>query len=59
MKRRFIGTVCLAAAWSMVVFAGLSLGWILLGAALIGILGTIGLEPPRLRPAPVADPSLI
>ena len=59
MRRRFIGTVCLAAAWSTVVFAGLSLGWILLGAAFIGILGTIGLEPPRLRRVPVADPSLI
>lgn len=57
MKRRFIGTVCLAAAWSMVVFAGVTLGWVLLGAAFIGILGTIGLEPPRLRRAPVVEPT--
>jgi hypothetical protein len=43
----------------MVVFTGLTLGCILLGAAFIGILGTIGLQPLRLRPAPVAGPSLI
>ncbi|HSJ83601.1 MAG TPA: hypothetical protein VLA91_07255 [Acidimicrobiia bacterium] len=59
MKRRFIGTVCLAAVWSMVAVAGLGLAWVLLGAALIGILGTIGVEPPRLRRAPVADPTFI
>jgi hypothetical protein len=59
MQGRSFGTVCLAAAWSMVVFTGLTLGWIHLGAAFIGILGTIGLEPPRLRPAPAARPSLI
>jgi hypothetical protein len=43
----------------MVAVAGLGLGWVLLGAALIGILGTIGVEPPRLRRAPVADPNFI
>ena len=59
MKRRFIGTVSLAAVWSMVAVAGLGLGWVLFGAALIGILGTIGVEPPRLRRAPVADPTFI
>lgn len=49
MKRRLVGTLGLAVAWSMVALAGVAMGWILLGAALIGILGTIGLEPPRRR----------
>ncbi|HSK06297.1 MAG TPA: hypothetical protein VK990_02170 [Acidimicrobiia bacterium] len=49
MKRRFFGTLGLAVAWSAVALAGVTLGWVLLGAALIGILGTIGLEPPRRR----------
>jgi hypothetical protein len=39
----------------MVASAGVTMGWVLLGAALIGILGTIGLEPPRRRPVVVAD----
>jgi hypothetical protein len=43
----------------MVAIAGLGLGWVLLGAAFIGILGTIGVEPPRSRRAPVADPTFI
>jgi hypothetical protein len=59
IKRRFIGTVCLAAVWSIVAIAGLSLGLVLLGAAVIGMLGTIGIEPPRLRRATVADPTFI
>jgi hypothetical protein len=49
MKRRFIATLGLAVAWSMVALAGVTMGWVLLGAALIGTLGTIGLEPPRRR----------
>ena len=49
MKRRFFGTLGLAVAWSMVALAGVTMGWVLLGAALIGLLGTIGLEPPRRR----------
>lgn len=49
MKRRFVGTLGLAVAWSMVALAGVAMGWVLLGAALIGLLGTIGLEPPRRR----------
>jgi hypothetical protein len=59
MMRRFVGTVGLAVAWSMVVFAGVTIGWVLLGAATIGILGTIGIEPPRWRRAPAVDPSYI
>ena len=55
MMDRFIGTVGFAVAWSMVAFAGVTMGWVLLGAALIGILGTIGVEPPRRRPVVVAD----
>ena len=49
MKRKFFGTLGLAVAWSMVALAGVTMGWVLLGAALIGLLGTIGLEPPRRR----------
>jgi hypothetical protein len=49
MKRRLIGTLGLPVAWSMVALAGVTMGWVLLGAALIGILGTIGVEPPRRR----------
>jgi hypothetical protein len=49
MKRRFVVTLGLAVAWSMVALAGVTMGWVLIGAALIGLLGTIGLEPPRRR----------
>lgn len=58
MKRRFIGTLGLAVAWSMVALAGVTMGWVLLGAALIGILGTIGLEPPRRRRIVAVDLSV-
>ncbi|MGH8870761.1 MAG: hypothetical protein ACRDWS_02155 [Acidimicrobiia bacterium] len=50
MTKRFIATVALAVAWSTVSIAFFSLGPVLLGAAMIGILGTIGVEPPRRRP---------
>ena len=49
MKRRFVVTLGLAVAWSMVALAGVTMGWVLIGAALIGLLGTTGLEPPRRR----------
>jgi hypothetical protein len=56
MVHRFIGIVGLAVAWSTAASAGLPLGWVVLGAAVIGILGTIGIEPPRRRQrVPVAD----
>lgn len=59
MVKRFIGTVGLAIAWSTIALAGVTMGWVLLGAACIGLLGTVGLEPPhrgRTAPDPVPIP---
>lgn len=50
MVKRFLATVALAVVWSTVSISFLALGPVLLGAAMIGILGTIGVEPPRRRP---------
>jgi hypothetical protein len=49
MIRRLALAMIAGAVWSVpaALLLGLTLGWILLGAAVIGILATIGVEPPR------------
>ena len=48
IRRRLALTIAAAVSWSVpAALFGLPLGLILLGAALIGILATIGVEPPR------------
>lgn len=63
LVKRFVATIGIAVAWSTVSLAGLSLGWVLFGAACIGILATVGAEPPRRsqvrlgsKPRPASNP---
>lgn len=46
--RRFLFALAIAAVWAISIFWQ-PLAWVLLGAGIIGILGSIGLEPPSLR----------
>lgn len=47
LLRRFVAAIALAVVWSTVSLAGLDLVWVLVGAGCIGILATVGAEPPR------------
>ena len=48
IRRRFVLAMVAGAAWAIpAALLGLDLGLILLGAAAIGILATVGVEPPR------------
>lgn len=46
MIKRFFLVIGAAVVWSTVIMLGLTMGWTLVGAGLIGILGTVGCHPP-------------
>lgn len=50
MTRRLVAAMTVGALWALAAtVAGTDLEWVLLGAAVIGMLFTVGIEPPRRR----------